>query len=71
MHTKVELLLNPTEDDHNELVAKMNEIRELIHEETTEASDEFEDLVDEKIKELLTISKRVLKKEWIVVKNGK
>jgi len=71
MHTKVELLLNPIEDDHNELVEKMNEIRELIHDEITEDADEFENMVDNKVKELLIISKRVLKKEWIVVKTGK
>jgi len=71
MHTKVELMLNPTETEHNVLVGKMDEIRELIHDETTEDFNKFEDLVDEKVKELLIISKAVLKKEWIVVKTGK
>ena len=71
MQNKVELLLNPNENDHNNLIAKMEEIRELIHDENEEDLDLFEKLVDNKIKELLIISKAVLKKEWNVVKNGK
>ena len=71
MNSKIELLLNPTEDDHNELVDKMGEIRELIHSEITEDFEEFEDMVENNVQELLEISKRVLKKEWNVVKQGK
>ena len=71
MNNRVELLLNPTEDDHNEIIEKMNEIREIIHDETYEDHDVLTMDVDAKIEELLSITKRVLKKEWNVVKKGK
>jgi len=67
----VELLLNPNEDQHNELISKMDEIRELIHDETYNDPDKFEKKVDKKVMELLEISKAVLKTEWNVVKRGK
>ncbi len=62
---KIELLLNPLEDDHNKLVEKLREIRDLVY---FFPNDET---LDNNIDELLQISKKVLKREWNVVKTGK
>jgi H2-forming N5,N10-methylenetetrahydromethanopterin dehydrogenase-like enzyme len=62
---KIELLLNPLENDHNKLVAKTREIRDLIY------IDRENESLDRHIDELLDITKKVLKREWIVVKKGK
>lgn len=67
---KAEMLLNPVEDDHNELVKKMREIRKMVYEDESEVS-KIDDKIDDEIDELLSISKRVLKREWNVVKKGK
>ncbi|ESU28726.1 hypothetical protein FLJC2902T_13190 [Flavobacterium limnosediminis JC2902] len=62
---KIELLLNPSEEDHNKLVEKMREIRDLIY------FVPDNDTLDIHIEELLAITKKVLKREWNVVKSGK
>jgi len=69
MQHKIELFLNPNENDHNEIVKLMDEIRDIIHEE--DLNDKLEDKLYDKIQELLDVSKRVLKREWNVVKMGK
>jgi predicted RNA-binding protein with EMAP domain len=63
---KAEMLLNPNEDDHNALVKKMQEIRHMVYED-----ESVENKIDDEVEKLLTISKRVLKREWNVVKKGK
>lgn len=69
-HHKIELMLNPEEDDHNKIIEKLDEIRELIHDEEI-GEDELEEKLDNVIVELLEVSKRTLKREWNVVKKGK
>lgn len=68
MQHKIELFLNPQEEDHNEIVELLNDIREIIHEETID--EKLEDKMYDKIQKLLNVSKRVLKREWNVVKKG-
>ena len=62
---KIELLLNPLEEDHNKLIEKMRKIRDLIY------FFPDNDTLDTHIDELLEISKKILKREWNVVKKGK
>jgi peptidoglycan hydrolase CwlO-like protein len=62
---KIELLLNPLEEDHKKLTEKMREIRDLIY------YPQDNDTLDFHIAELLDISKKVLKREWNVVKTGR
>jgi len=70
MQHKVELLLNPTETDHNEIVALIGDIRELVHDKEIQ-EDELDTIMDEKIEGLMEVSKRVMKREWNVVKKGR
>jgi len=63
---KIELLLNPLEEDHNNINLLLEEIRNIIFEDVID-----EGLFDARISELLNHSKRVLKREWNVVKKGK
>ena len=70
MQNKIELMLNPLEEDHNQLIEIANKIREIIHDENID-DDELEEVLNKKIDELLDISKAVLKKEWIVIKQGR
>jgi len=63
---KVELLLNPNETDHGEIVDKMREIRMLVF-----LKEDHSEQIDILIDELLSVSKKVLKREWNVVKKGK
>jgi hypothetical protein len=64
---KIELLLNPNESDHNSIITHLEKIRQLIH--TEDEIDEEE--LDQSIVILLEVTKRVLKREWQVVKRGK
>ena len=66
MQHKIELMLNPNEADHVEISKIIEEIREVIHEEELN-----EPLFDKLIKDLMKITKSVLKREWNVVKKGK
>lgn len=69
MQHKVELLLNPNENDHQEIVDLLEGIRDTIHDD--EMDDEtLDEKIDELIDKLLDVSKRVLKREWNVVKKG-
>lgn len=70
MQHKIELLLNPIEDDHNEVVKLIGEIRDWIHEDEAD-EEEMNEGLDTLIDELMVVSKRVLKSEWIRVKRGK
>lgn len=63
---KIEMLLNPQENDHNEIIKQIKEIRYLVYEEP-----EKEDKIWEEIDKLVQLSKQVLKREWAVVKKGK
>lgn len=68
MQGKIELYLNPNEDDHIEIIALMEDIREIIHEENW--TDKVEDKLNESIEELLDISRKVLRREWKKVIKG-
>lgn len=70
MQYKIELLLNPNEDDHKEVVNLISDIRDVIHEEDIE-DDKLDKRIDDLIDRLLDVSKNVLKREWNVVKKGK
>lgn len=63
---KIELLLNPEEADHNNVTNLLEKIRNIVFEEKID-----EDTFDKNISQLLKESKKVLKREWIVVKKGK
>lgn len=63
---KIELLLNPEEIDHNRVTSLLEEIRKIVFEEKIE-----EEIFDKKVSDLLKEAKKVLKREWIVVKQGK
>jgi hypothetical protein len=69
MHYKIELLLNPLEEDHLELVCLIGQIRDIIHDEEME-DDKIENELDNLIAQLMKVAKTVLKREWNVVKNG-
>jgi hypothetical protein len=70
MHSKIELMLNPNEAEHNSLLGCISKIRDLIHKEGIKV-EKLEKNLDKAIGQLLIISKTVLKKEWEVVKGGK
>ncbi len=67
---KIELMLNPKEKDHNELNEAIDIVRDLIHDEDLE-DNELNEKMNEEIEKLLAVAKRVLKREWEVVKKGK
>ena len=67
---KIELMLNPEEDDHNEVIAILDNMRELAHDEKLR-EDKLEARMNKEIEKLLAVSKRVLKREWNVVKKGR
>lgn len=70
MQYKIELLLNPNESDHLEIVSLIRNIRDVIHDE--EITDEkMDEQVDNLIDRLMDVTKKVLKREWNVVKKGK
>lgn len=58
---KISLLINPKEKDHQNLIALLETIIANIKSQTNN---------DEKIKELTTLSQKILKKEWNRVKDG-
>ncbi len=64
---KIQLLLNPTEEDHIELIALLKLLYHISAISTSTSDKEFEGL-QAKITEK---SQAVLKKEWIRVKKGK
>jgi len=70
MQHKIELMLNPAESDNNELIKLNDELRSIVHEEGL-TDDKLEELISGKIDEIMAVSKRVLKREWIVVKKGR
>jgi hypothetical protein len=67
---KIELMLNPKEDDHNDIVDSIDDIRDIVHDEKID-EDKMNEILDEKIEYLMKVSKRVFKREWERVKNGK
>jgi len=69
MQYKVELMLNASESDHKEISTFMWEIRDLIHDEDINEKD-LEFALDDTTEKLVNASKRVLKREWGVVKKG-
>lgn len=70
MQHKIELLLNPNEDDHNEIVNLLEEIRIWVHEQNV-SEEVHEEKLEKLIKKLMDVTKRVLKREWSIVKKGK
>lgn len=70
MQYKIELMLNSSESDHADIVEIIGEIRDIIHDEDIN-EDELENNLGELILELVEVSKRVLKREWSIVKKGK
>lgn len=69
MQYKIELLVNPNEEDHMEIVRLIGDIRDAVHDEVVD--DEFEDEVDKLFEDLMKVTRGVLKREWNVVKKGK
>lgn len=70
MQHKIELLLNPNESDHQEIVTLINNIRDIIHDEEIDEK-ELDKKTDNYIDRLMEVTKRVLKREWNIVKKGK
>jgi hypothetical protein len=70
MQYKIELLLNPLEDNHNEIISLLESIREIIHDEKISDARMDKEL-SRNIDDLLDITKTVLKEEWNIVKKGK
>lgn len=65
LERKLELMLNPNEGKHNELL-------EIVKKTTKEIHHGTENIIvfGEKLKCATVISQRILKEEWIRVKNG-
>ena len=68
MQSKIELFLNPKEDDQDKIMELMEDIREIIHEENW--TNDVEKELERSIEELLEVSRRVLRREWRRVKEG-
>jgi hypothetical protein len=64
---KTQLLLNPTEDDHVELIALLK----LLYHSTAKTSSIFDKEFEALQESITKKSQAVLKKEWTRVKKGK
>lgn len=62
---QIELMLNPNENDHNDLIELLEDLRSGLYDGKLTESQFDECLID-----LLACSKIVLKREWVVVKKG-
>lgn len=66
---RIELMLNPLEDEHNKIVEGLVAIRALIHD--SKISDKkLAERLDANTVTLLSATKRVLKSEWLRVKKA-
>lgn len=62
---KIKLLINPLEDDHTKLVESISELTTSLY----RGGLENETLFWEKHREIISISQKILKREWERVKN--
>ncbi|MFN8231155.1 MAG: hypothetical protein U0V03_09575 [Bacteroidia bacterium] len=63
---KIDLMLNPNEDDHKKIIEYLKNIRNGIYDNNVTAEN-----IQTEIAQLNEFTKTVLKKEWNVVKSGK
>lgn len=63
---KIDLMLNPSEDDHKKIIDFLVKIRNGIYDTNVTVS-----ALQTEISQLNEFTKKVLKKEWNVVKSGK
>ena len=65
LKSKIELLINPKEDDHTKLVNLLDQIlKNIIH-----CVDGHESDIDNLLREITNVSQTILKREWERVKN--
>ena len=66
--SKIELMLNPLEQDHQQLNALMKEAIDLLRSPLLE--DSIEDRIEVIRHDIIQVSQGILKREWMRVKRG-
>jgi len=69
MSTRIALMLNPNEEEHESLNRCVEKIRDVIHNEKI-SEEKLGKKLNKNIDELLIVAKQVLKKEWVRVKKN-
>jgi hypothetical protein len=62
---KIELLLDYENDDHNQFISKLEELRDIIHKKNVNNKK-----MQECINEILEAAKDALYDEWMIIKKG-
>ena len=66
--SKIELMLNPLEQDHQQLKALMSEAVDQLRSPSPEGS--IEERIEVISRDIIQVSQAILKREWVRVKRG-